>query len=1121
MPVVLNRSITVFLAALLASGSSVCCYVSRTSFPSRDRQGRRYEAIRLRAERPNAKDAWTRPQTQASMNPPRPSSAKKRVLRSSPSFEKRQFPSSHRTQNDHRRLNGEITKCQSAKEILHALQSTGKALTKTAGGGALNSVNFSTAMHRLGRFGGRDPTERAATLFDPRFALLLASLGEAFDPSNKECLSFVSRELSNISWAIAKLRIAPPHSVLPSLDHDNLETSDLTKTCQVIRQQVLEYATQRQKQATTIHHDDQSVSSQQPPWIPNVSRLAGYLLDVIAVQVLRYPFPERFRMQEYANLLWSWSTSSRVNESTFLAVVDRMTSEQLKVGAASEEDEVLNPQEWSNSIWAAATSGFFSPKLLSYVASLFREHPTFVERFKPQELSNTAWGVATMLSANYMIVMKGDERNAVTAAALEIIRCLALSASGRPLDFKTQELANLLWAMATVGFGQEPSSEAALNNYIVLASEKPEADYALMQQATAAILKAALPRISKFRSQELNNLAWSLARLIDPEQVQNDTLIQNSLRAIGSEISDEKRPVLSQDIASTLWSLATLEFKGDDVYRGVAYRMTPHHVRRAKPQELSNTVWALATAEIPIQDLDAFDTTLVPAALRPHARDRITECFGMVAEELIRRPYDFKPQELKDCLWSFSKIGIRHPSLFKSTAIHLVGNDDDQSTERPRSFSDFSPQGLGNTAWAFARQCQLACELSSRYPAGGVLLQSNGRLAVYTTSYFDYGESLVQRLFQAIGNAGVENHGGLSSFKPQDLANTAWTFAVLGLVHARFVDAAKSQLRRRLQQFIKGERNMMTSFKAQELSNLLWTMATLGITAAEVLDEIDTYVRLVCSDERGRCSPSSIARVFKRQELANIAWSCAVFDEYPQNLMKLVYTGLFGSGNQNDQELLSKLYGDPGLQRQAIISSLYVQMAMDLRCKDQSLRLPADFPDGWGRPTGTDPDDDYGTDDIVDLSVITSKIQRDVSAAFTRIGFPHVEEHTITLADLAALGLNVAPKSTTILSIDIANVDQMIAVEVDGPSHFVTNIDPVYETGGYPTMINGKLEYQFHWSGDHQSINGPTLLKERILALLGWKVVHLNFWDWYDMRGDETAEEDFCRRLLSLDRQIV
>jgi len=36
--------------------------------------------------------------------------------------------------------------------------------------------------------------------------------------------------------------------------------------------------------------------------------------------------------------------------------------------------------------------------------------------------------------------------------------------------------------------------------------------------------------------------------------------------------------------------------------------------------------------------------------------DPITECFAAVASEAMRRSYEFKDQELKDVLWSFSKV---------------------------------------------------------------------------------------------------------------------------------------------------------------------------------------------------------------------------------------------------------------------------------------------------------------------------------------------------------------------------------------------------------------------------------------------------------------------------------
>jgi hypothetical protein len=260
-------------------------------------------------------------------------------------------------------------------------------------------------------------------------------------------------------------------------------------------------------------------------------------------------------------------------------------------------------------------------------------------------------------------------------------------------------------------------------------------------------------------------------------------------------------------------------------------------------------------------------------------------------------------------------------------------------------------------------------------------------------------------------------------------------------------------------------------------------------------------------------SPASIAKVLKRQELANIGWSCAVFDKFPKQLMTIVYTGLFGRGSHEDFGAMCSLHGDPGLQRQAIISSIYVQAAMDLRQERLDLQLPPDFPDGWGRQVSTSQDDD-NSETMVELSVSTSKIQREVSSALNRIGFPHVQEHIISMAELASAGVRVSPKPMPILSIDVANLEDRIAVEVDGPSHFLSIIDAVYDTGGYSKLTNGKLEYQFCWSDEQHSMNGPTLLKQRLLTLLGWKVIHLKFWDWYAVKGDENAEDEFCRRLL-------
>ena len=59
------------------------------------------------------------------------------------------------------------------------------------------------------------------------------------------------------------------------------------------------------------------------------------------------------------------------------------------------------------------------------------------------------------------------------------------------------------------------------------------------------------------------------------------------------------------------------------------------------------------------------------------------------------------------------------------------------------------------------------------------MANSNGWLAMNTTAFFDIGEVMLHHFFSQIGEAYIQS--GLEQGKPQDLANSAWVFAVLGL----------------------------------------------------------------------------------------------------------------------------------------------------------------------------------------------------------------------------------------------------------------------------------------------------------------------------------------------------
>jgi hypothetical protein len=343
-------------------------------------------------------------------------------------------------------LNKQLIACESEEEILTLLAMTPHALTKMAGGGALNSVNFSTALHRLARFCSSNQETRRATLMDPRFALLLCSLAEfmvgmdstttsltewkdGVANSNKNKPLLNSRECSNIAWAIAKIRLAPPMSALPLNLSDN-QTVSLVETSLKTRSQVLEGARLKQ----------------QGVWIPTLSLLSGRILDNISNQSLTWT--SKLNSQEGANLLYALATVQRADASVF---------EHVSTNLVNNLKTLLpRPQELSNSIYSYGKAGIYGngqQLLLQYTAQALQDHPSYMEEWKSQEISNFAWGTATILSKKALHSRSSQEDE----YALQILRVIARAISERADEFKSQELANTCWSMATLGFGEQES----------------------------------------------------------------------------------------------------------------------------------------------------------------------------------------------------------------------------------------------------------------------------------------------------------------------------------------------------------------------------------------------------------------------------------------------------------------------------------------------------------------------------------------------------------------------------------------------------------------------------------------------------------------------------------------
>jgi len=497
-------------------------------------------------------------------------------------------------------INNELINAASPQHVLGLFISKGGA-RGLAGGGAFNSVNYSTCFHRLARFAttiehpshgrtgtgsGKDGREESNTklpnteairrsiLGDPRLGVLSASLCEALagaptttsmstsdqegtSSSPPEIITFHSRELSNIAWAIAKIRLAPPSTIFPIVRSDIVDQTtpnkgamtmkqmqdDLIACASLVRTQVLEVA----KERSTIA--DPNVRAQvQNRWIPTLSQLSGKLLDMIAMQVLN--LLDSFNPQEMANLLWAFATAGRADDLFFDKLVDRLVTrmEQVQDSIATNNGTSNNnnsnnnhhnsrvvsqpkPQELSNSIWALASAGIRGKgqvRLIRFAAdTLDADHGNIVGRFKAQELSNTAWGIATLLSKRTSTASGVDRSIGGTPsdssqldyleddAALRALRWVATALQERVHEFKPQELSNSIWAFATVGFGCAPDSVQFNSNsdYISLASDRADDDRELVARTLQVVAISAMGRLHRFRPQELNNLAWGFARL--------------------------------------------------------------------------------------------------------------------------------------------------------------------------------------------------------------------------------------------------------------------------------------------------------------------------------------------------------------------------------------------------------------------------------------------------------------------------------------------------------------------------------------------------------------------------------------------------------------------------------
>ncbi|EJK59317.1 hypothetical protein THAOC_20479, partial [Thalassiosira oceanica] len=398
----------------------------------------------------------------------------------------------------------------------------------------------------------------------------------------------------------------------------------------------------------------------------------------------------------------------------------------------------------------------------------------------------------------------------------------------------------------------------------------------------------------------------------------------------------------------------------------------------------------------------------------------------------------FNPQTLSNTAWAFASAEVPHPELLRKIGDHIAGQ---------MSLISFEPQNLSNTAWAYA--------------AAGDLDSFDPKVLSITAWAFATAGVSHDELFKKIGNH-VTGPGGLGSFKPQDLSNTIWAFATAGVLHPELFNMIGHHV---------AELGSLDSFKAQALSNTAWALATAGVSHPELFNKIGNHIA-------GLGSLDS----FKPQELSNTLWACASVcytDERLFSALAPVIASKLDKCSEQDLANVAWAYSVANTPRQDLFDEGYVSA------------LASNENEFSGKELAQLHQWQLWQQELESRIELQGPFQAKCRNAFTSRGYSESKLQNDVVDELKAAGLvldeEVLLGSGYLIDALVEfNDGRKVAVEVDGPSHFI----------------------------DRRPA-GRTILKHRQVAKMDHiKVVSVPYWEWDELKNSEMKQR-YLREKLS------
>jgi hypothetical protein len=653
--------------------------------------------------------------------------------------------------------------------------------------------------------------------------------------------------------------------------------------------------------------------------------------------------------------------------------------------------------------------------------------------------------------------------------------------------------------------------------------------------------------IEKGEPQAISNSAWACAKL----GVKCETLF-TGINAGASYLVEQGTP---QNIANTAWACATLGVKCPVLFK-VINDNAAKIVEQGNPQEIANTAWACAKlgVECPLlfRSINAKASYLVQRGTPQGIANTAWACaklgvecpnfFHAINDKSLYLGKQGKPQEIANMAWAAATLGVECPALFKAineNASNFVQQGTPQNVantasacaklgiECPALFKSINdnasslvqhggPQAIANTAWACATLGLECPELFSAIDANAMNLVTKGKPQEIVNTAWAFATLGVESpaLFQAI-----DKHSSylVEQGNTQDMANTVWACATLGVECPGLFTAVNSKISYLVQ---KG--------KPQEIANTAWAFATLGVECPTLFKGIN---------ERA----SYFVEEGAPQEIANTVWACSKLGIECPALFKAIddnATNLINEGKLQELSSMALAFAQLGYRPTHFFDGLASRISSATTSFDSSnvqaivnlcysfaiLDIASDYPTAflilWNRVVQFKANElpEEGSFQLLQSFVMVSRVMDLPSPKELIQSFPQIimtgantlsrsqEEMSVLLHELGfvheieASPFPNRPFVRGLLAIDAACADRMIAIEFDGPSHYLRNVNDAHQEEEEEEQ--GRIE------------NGPTQAKRRFLERLGWTVINIPYWEWDQAETKEGRQRLFAEKLL-------